>query len=84
MNKEISRRADECEPGAGKGEGRHTWTRGTVYVNQGQTGGRSGAYKPGGEQEGDAEVPAFGQHPALPTSFSCFILSRPSFKLTVV
>ena len=72
----VRRRADECKPGAGKGEDRCTWTGRAVYANWGQTRGRSGAYKPGGKWEGGAGVPAFRQHPALPTSFSCFILLR--------
>ena len=55
-----------------------------VYTNQGQVRRRFGAHEPGGEQERGAGV-AFGQHLALPTSFSHFILSSPSpFKLTVV
>ena len=45
----MRRRADECEPEAGKGEDRHMWTRGTVYINQEQTRGRSGTYESGGE-----------------------------------
>jgi hypothetical protein len=78
----VMERLGVYRPGVGEKEGPLVGRR--VYENQEQTRRRSGAHKPGGEREGGAGVPAFGQHPVLPTSFSCFIFRRLSFKLTVV
>ena len=78
----VRERLDIYRPVVGEKEGPQEGRQ--VYTSQGQMGGKSGTHQPRRWARGDAGVPTFRQHPALPTSFSGFILSRFSFKLMVV